>query len=132
MVLHLRTPAPGNWEQAKCAGTVRRGPDDEVYDPFFDLDEADAIEFCNDNGQCPIRDQCLLFALTNNEKSGVWGGTSELDRKALRKRWPLTQRGRNTEPRPEWRWFPPGIPSSWFDVDLLRKELESELEGEDE
>lgn len=132
MVLHLRMPAPGNWERAKCAGTVKRHNSTEVYDPFFDLSEDDAIEFCNEHDQCPIRDECLLFALTNNEKSGVWGGMGELDRKALRKRWPLTQRGRNTEPRPEWRWHPQGEPSSWFDTDLLRRELDAEVDGEDE
>ena len=49
---------------------------------------------------CPVRDQCLIFALVNNEKSGVWGGASELGRRWLRKKWPL----KGKEPRPEWQW----------------------------
>jgi WhiB family redox-sensing transcriptional regulator len=36
---------------------------------------------------CPSRAQCLEFALTSNQESGVWGGTSEEERRLLRKRW---------------------------------------------
>lgn len=114
MVLRLRVPTPNNWEGAKCADQVRRLPgDDDVYDPFFpdeDKDpeqaERDAVDFCNgtiDGVQCPLRDGCLIFALTNNERHGVWGGMSEKARKALRRRWPW-QGGK--EPRPEWHWMP--------------------------
>lgn len=119
MVLRLRVPAPGGWQQAKCRGQVRRLPadaeegieaDDELYDPFFsdtpgDLVERDAVDFCNgtiDGMQCPIRDGCLTFALTNNERFGVYGGMTELARKALRKKWPWKG---GKEPRPEWRWM---------------------------
>jgi Transcription factor WhiB len=109
VVLRLRVPAPGNWQQAKCRGQVQRLPDDDdIYDPFFleeDEDEQDALDYCNgaiDGVTCPIRDACLLFALTNNERFGVWGGMSELARRALRRRWPW--RG-GKEPRPEWRWM---------------------------
>lgn len=109
MVLRLRVEAPGGWDRAKCRDQVQRLPgDDDVYDPFFleDADdEKDAVDFCNgtiDGLQCPIRDACLIFALTNNERFGVWGGMTELARKALRKKWPW--RGGKL-PRPEWRWF---------------------------
>lgn len=110
MVLHLRVEAPGGWQHAKCKGQVRRLPgDDEVYDPFFAEnpdDEQDAVDFCNgtiDGLQCQIRDACLSFALTNNERFGVYGGMTELGRKALRKKWPW--RGGRI-PRPEWTWKP--------------------------
>lgn len=113
MVLRLRVPAPRKWERAKCRGQVQRLPgDDEIYDPFFpdedenpELAEQDAADFCNgtiDGVVCPVRDECLIFALTNNERHGVWGGMTELARKALRKRWPW--RGGKI-PRPEWRWL---------------------------
>ena len=109
MVLRLRVEAPGGWRKAKCRGQVQRLPGDtEVYDPFCsdDPDEMqDALDFCNgtiDGVACPIRDACLLFALTNNERFGVWGGMSEIGRRALRKRWPW--RG-GCIPRPEWRWM---------------------------
>lgn len=113
MVLNLRVPAPGRWQAAKCLGKVKRDADGELDDPFFDDpestgDQQDAIDFCNgtaDGVVCPIRTQCLLFALTNNERMGIYGGMAEKDRKALRKKWPW-KGGR--EPRPEWQWMPQG------------------------
>lgn len=36
---------------------------------------------------CDVRDDCLDFALSTNQESGVWGETSEEERKRLRKRW---------------------------------------------
>jgi WhiB family transcriptional regulator, redox-sensing transcriptional regulator len=44
------------------------------------IDEARAI--C---GACPVREQCLDFALTNG-CIGVWGGTTERERSRLRQR----------------------------------------------
>lgn len=109
MVLKLRVEAPGGWQRAKCRGQVQALPgDDDVYDPFFAEmpdDVADAVDFCNgtiDGQRCLLRDACLSFALTNNERFGVWGGMTELARKALRKRWPW--RGGKL-PRPEWTWM---------------------------
>lgn len=109
MVLRLRVEAPGGWDEAKCQGQVQRLPgDDEVYDPFFLEDgtaEQDAVDFCNgtiDGVRCPVRDECLIFALTNNERFGVWGGMTELGRKALRKKWPWKG---GKLPRPEWHWM---------------------------
>lgn len=109
MVLRLRVPAPGGWKKAKCLSQVRRDDTGEIYDPFFaetDAEQQEAIDFCNgaiDGNVCPIRAECLIFALTNNERQGVWGGMSELARKALRKKWPW--RGGKL-PRPEWHWMP--------------------------
>jgi WhiB family transcriptional regulator, redox-sensing transcriptional regulator len=41
---------------------------------------------------CPVTDDCLEFALETNQKAGIWGGTSEEDRKALRRKWLATRR----------------------------------------
>lgn len=100
MVVRLRVSAP-DWHKGKCYGIIASSD----YDPFFD-DQPEAVVYCNgdyDGQVCPIREECLLYALTNNEREGVWGGMSELGRRALRKRWPLENRKR---PRPEWRWMP--------------------------
>lgn len=35
--------------------------------------------------RCPVREQCLAFALENNEPHGVWGGMTPDQRKTLRK-----------------------------------------------
>lgn len=33
---------------------------------------------------CPVIDECLEYALANNEHWGVWGGRSERERKRMR------------------------------------------------
>ena len=40
---------------------------------------------------CPVNEPCLEFALATNQDSGVWGGTSEEERRTLRRHW-LRQR----------------------------------------
>lgn len=35
--------------------------------------------------KCPVRVQCLEYALDNNEEHGVWGGASERRRRRIRK-----------------------------------------------
>lgn len=114
MVQKLRVSPPDFWRNAKCKDV----PLSTTYDPFFgvefdaegnELDEEEskshAIDFCNgtvDGSVCPIRHECLLFALTNNEKDGIWGGTDEITRRAIRRKWPPL---RNGKPREEWKWI---------------------------
>jgi WhiB family redox-sensing transcriptional regulator len=42
--------------------------------------------------QCPVQSPCLEYALATNQDSGVWGGTSEEERRKLRKLWVNRQR----------------------------------------
>ena len=42
--------------------------------------------------QCPVRSECLEFAITTNQEYGVWGGTSEEERRVLRRAWRARQR----------------------------------------
>ena len=37
--------------------------------------------------ECEVQEPCLEFALMTNQDSGVWGGTSEEERRSLRKKW---------------------------------------------
>ena len=43
-------------------------------------------------GECPVRADCLEFALSTNQDSGIWGGTSEEERRKLRRAWVARQR----------------------------------------
>jgi transcription factor WhiB len=130
MVLWPRQHAP-DWDLAKCAGMIETRDDE---DPWF-KDEQAALSFCNSESEpCPIREQCLIFALMNNCSTGVYGGMSELDRKALRKMYPLRRSykvdGVTTwDPRPEWKWFPPGVPLAMAEMDAAqaREELDQEI-----
>lgn len=42
--------------------------------------------------RCSVQAPCLEFALSTNQDSGVWGGTSEDERRMLRKAWLARQR----------------------------------------
>lgn len=44
---------------------------------------------------CPAQEPCLEFALSTNQDSGVWGATSEEERRRLRRQW-LQRRRRAT------------------------------------
>ncbi|MEZ5235027.1 MAG: WhiB family transcriptional regulator [Acidimicrobiia bacterium] len=41
---------------------------------------------------CPSIQPCLEFALMTNQDTGIWGGTSEEERRKLRKAWIARQR----------------------------------------
>lgn len=41
---------------------------------------------------CEAQAPCLEFALATNQESGVWGGTSEEERRKLRRAWVARQR----------------------------------------
>jgi WhiB family redox-sensing transcriptional regulator len=51
------------------------------------IDQAKAV--CH---ECPVQSDCLEFALTTNQDSGVWGGTSEEERRKLRRAWVARQK----------------------------------------
>ena len=36
---------------------------------------------------CDVQKSCLEYALTTNQDSGIWGGTSEEERRVLRRQW---------------------------------------------
>ena len=42
--------------------------------------------------QCEAQAPCLEYALASNQDSGVWGGTSEEERRKLRRAWVSRQR----------------------------------------
>ncbi|GAA0448927.1 WhiB family transcriptional regulator [Streptomyces stramineus] len=35
--------------------------------------------------RCPVQEMCLAWALESGQEFGVWGGTDEIERRALRK-----------------------------------------------
>jgi len=50
---------------------------------YEEADVAQAKSICNN---CWIKDKCLAYALSINEKEGVWGGTTPIERKRIRRR----------------------------------------------
>ena len=54
------------------------------------LDQIEAAkEICD---VCTVNHECLEFALATNQEAGVWGGTSEEERRKLRKAYLARQR----------------------------------------
>lgn len=48
---------------------------------LFQIEEAKAV--CR---RCPVMEQCLQWALESGQDSGVWGGLSEDERHAMKRR----------------------------------------------
>ena len=76
----------GDWvDQAACAGV-----DPDLFFPDRGASLADARRVC---AGCPVRAECLEYALEAGEKFGVWGGTSEKERRAMRRQRLAVRRG---------------------------------------
>lgn len=56
-------------------------PDEEDFSPGALRNYA--IRICS---ECPVKNICLDYALSNNEIYGVWGGTAPGERAALKRR----------------------------------------------
>ena len=67
------------WQtDALCAQT-----DPEAFFPEKGGSTRDAKRIC---ASCDVRDQCLEYALQNDERFGIWGGLSERERRRLKHR----------------------------------------------
>ena len=64
-----------DWSLAVCAQT---DPDAFTPDPGDPVWMAKQV--C---AECPIREECLAYAVERREPSGVWGGLSARERKKL-------------------------------------------------
>lgn len=63
---------------ARCAEA-----DPEIFFPERGGSSKAARAVCN---ECCVRQECLRYALTNREQFGIWGGTSERERRRLRRK----------------------------------------------
>ncbi|HVX23596.1 MAG TPA: WhiB family transcriptional regulator [Acidimicrobiales bacterium] len=59
-----------------------RGIDVEIFYPVTE-DEADAAEAKAVCAECPVRQACLEHALAHREREGIWGGTTERERRRI-------------------------------------------------
>jgi hypothetical protein len=63
----------------QCAG---KGMPITTFYPQHVGQADDARRICR---RCPVKAECLAYALKYNERDGVWGGTSVRERRALKK-----------------------------------------------
>jgi WhiB family redox-sensing transcriptional regulator len=67
---------PDVWqERAACFGV-----DPDVFFPTTEEEASPALAHCTG---CGIREECLAWALKNGERYGVWGGTTEQERRRI-------------------------------------------------
>jgi WhiB family redox-sensing transcriptional regulator len=74
----LEADAQSWQEQALCAET-----DPEAFFPEKGGSTREAKKICTG---CEVKAQCLEYALSNDERFGIWGGLSERERRRLRRR----------------------------------------------
>lgn len=68
-----------SWQRsASCVGL-----DSSIFYPPSDEESGHAKAVC---AECPVRQECLEFAITVREKEGVWGGATAIERQRLVRR----------------------------------------------
>jgi WhiB family transcriptional regulator, redox-sensing transcriptional regulator len=94
MSLPASVIALANAEYGWRAEALCRDTDPELFFPIgttgaalVQIEQARAV--CR---QCPVQADCLDFALTTNQDSGIWGGTSEEERRVLRREFVARQK----------------------------------------
>ncbi len=84
----LTTELAADWRiRAACAGYHHA-----LFFPVGDADELRverALEICM---TCPVTEECLEYALETNQRAGIWGGSTEEERKSLRRKWLAARR----------------------------------------
>lgn len=60
-----------------------RDYDVELFYSLEELDVQTAVSIC---AECPVRLECLNHAMTTREHFGVWGGTTETERRRIFRR----------------------------------------------
>ena len=74
----LRRNDSVDWDRAICPQT-----DPDAYFPEAGLTTRALKKICM---SCDIREDCLQYAIDNDERFGVWGGLSESERRKLKKK----------------------------------------------
>jgi len=99
MTIYIQRKDPISYEQsdnydwildAKCRGVYGLFHAEKSNNP--DVQKAKSV--CNGDPKakeawerepCPVKRECLAYAIQNNEKFGVWGGQSERERRKTRR-----------------------------------------------
>lgn len=67
-------------KRASCLNAPSREP---FFSEDMDVQARVTEQWC---AECPVRMECLSYALIYNEEFGVWGGTTETERKVMRRK----------------------------------------------
>ncbi len=76
---------PGDWfEHGAC-----RGNTEVDFFPTQGQSTREAKEICR---TCPVKEPCLEYAMATTTQHGIWGGTSERERRRMRRSRKLAQK----------------------------------------
>ena len=70
------------WMQHGACRGLSHADADRLFFPARGDSTAEAKAIC---ARCPVRNECLEYALEHHEKFGIWGGLSERERRRLRR-----------------------------------------------
>ncbi len=88
----IRRPDSLEWQgQANCLGV-----DPDLFFPERGASTREAKSIC---AACLVQADCLEYALDHGEKFGIWGGTSERERRRLRRARAAERRAREATHR---------------------------------
>ena len=73
----LATDKPGSWMDLAACKEV----DPDIFHPEQGESNRPAKKIC---AGCFVSSQCLEYALATNQEFGIWGGTSEHDRRRIK------------------------------------------------
>lgn len=71
------------------------GVDPDLFFPERGASQKEAKAVCR---SCVVREDCLEYALENDEKFGIWGGLSERERRRYRRQLARAKAARNKHP----------------------------------
>ena len=71
-------PVKPKWHEAAAC----KDYECELFFPLYVRDATPALRIC---GMCPVRPECLAWALDKDIRHGVWGGTTEQEREVIRR-----------------------------------------------
>lgn len=74
---------PSDEDQPWLLRAACRGTDPALFFPGPEDTPAPALAIC---ARCPVRQDCLEHAIATRERFGIWGGTTERQRRRLIRR----------------------------------------------
>jgi WhiB family redox-sensing transcriptional regulator len=90
-MMTLRTDPPSSARPGRASWRERAACRETGLDLFFPIGSAGpaadetrrARQVC---ASCPVRQECLDYALASGQQYGIWGGLGEQERRLLRRR----------------------------------------------
>lgn len=79
----MREMIPSEQERPWVADAACIGFEMMIFFPGADGDAQPALRICEN---CPVRVECLEYALESRQRYGVWGGATERQRRSILRR----------------------------------------------